>query len=89
MMVYNVIGPIVNKYIKALISNVINIFKKKGWVVRIYHELTSDDVENWRVLNKVLDLEIDIRNHIDLCNVTQIIRNRQLGDLFEMTWRWV
>jgi hypothetical protein len=59
-------------------------------VVRIYHELKSDDVESWKVVDKVLDLGPNVsRAHIDLCNATQIIKNRKLGDLFEMTWRWV
>jgi hypothetical protein len=61
-----------------------------GWVVRIYLELRSDDVESWKVFNKVLDLGTNSsRDHIDLCNATQVIRNRKLGDIFEMTWRWV
>jgi hypothetical protein len=59
-----------------------------GWVVRIYHQLRSDDVESWKALNDVLDLESN-GDHIDLCNATQVIRNLQLGDIFEMTWRWV
>ncbi len=58
--------------------------------MRIYNELTSDDVESWKVIGKVLDLGANVsRAHIDLCNATQIIKNRKLGDLFEMTWRWV
>ena len=62
----------------------------KGWVVRIYHNLKSDNVESWTILNNILDLGSNSsRDHIDLCNATEIIRNRQLGDLFEMTWRWV
>jgi hypothetical protein len=63
----------------------------KGWVVRIYHELKSDDVESWRVLNNVLDSGTikSSHDHIDLCNTTQVIRNRALGNIFEMTWRWV
>lgn len=62
-----------------------------GWVVRIYHELKSDDVSSWKVFNKVLDLGVFNVNSdfIDLCNATQIIKERQLGDIFEMTWRWV
>jgi hypothetical protein len=47
--------------------------------VRIYHNLTSSD-----------DLKIFSEDvHVDLCNVTEIIRIRKLGDLFAMTWRWV
>ena len=61
-----------------------------GWVVRIYHELRRDDMESWKILNHILDLGTNSsRDHIDLCNATEIIRNRNLGDLFEMTWRWV
>jgi hypothetical protein len=61
-----------------------------GWVVRIYLELRSDDVESWKVFNNVLDLGTNSsRDHIDLCNATQVIMNRKLGDIFEMTWRWV
>ncbi len=59
----------------------------KGWVVRIYLELTSDDVESWKVFNEVVDFKN--RNYIDICNATQVIINRKLGDIFEMTWRWV
>jgi hypothetical protein len=62
----------------------------KGWVVRIYHELKSDNVKSWQVLNNVLDSGTkSSRDHIDLCNATQVIRNRLLGNIFEMTWRWV
>ena len=58
--------------------------------MRIHHELRSDDVESWKVFNKVLDSGTNSsRDHIDLCNATEIIRNRKLGDLIEMTWRWV
>jgi hypothetical protein len=47
-------------------------------------------VENWQILNNILDLGTNSsRDHIDLCNATEIISKRQLGDLFEMTWRWV
>ena len=68
----------------------VNVKLSKGWVVRIYHKLRSDDVESWTILNNILDLGSNSsRDHIDLCNATEIIRNRQLGDLFEMTWRWV
>jgi hypothetical protein len=31
-------------------------------------------------------------NHVDLCNVTEIVANRQMAKakfLFPMTWRWV
>jgi hypothetical protein len=41
------------------------------------------------MLNQVLDLGIGREQHIDLCNVTEIIEERQLGDIFAMTWRWV
>ncbi len=57
--------------------------------MRIYHNLTSDDVESWRMLNQVLDLAISREQYIDLCNVTEIIKERQLADIFAMTWRWV
>jgi hypothetical protein len=62
----------------------------KGWLVRIYHELKSDNVKSWQVLNNVLDSGTkSSRDHIDLCNAIQVIRNRVLGNIFEMTWRWV
>ncbi len=59
--------------------------------MRIYHNLTSDDVESWKAVEKVLDLGANnvSRDHIDLCNATEIIKNRKLGDIFAMTWRWV
>ncbi len=59
--------------------------------MRIYHNLTSDDVESWKAIDKVLNLGANnvSRAHIDLCNATQIIKNRKLGDIFAMTWRWV
>ncbi len=47
-------------------------------------------MESWKVFNKVLDLGTNSsRDHIDLCNATQVIMNRKLGDIFEMTRRWV
>lgn len=49
-----------------------------GWIVRIYHNLTNND-----------DLKLFSEDHVDLCNATEIIRMRNLGDLFAMTWRWV
>ncbi|XP_046632183.1 uncharacterized protein LOC124311857 [Daphnia pulicaria] len=56
-----------------------------GWVVRIYHNITMENVESWTILNNILDLG----HHIDLCNATQIIKNRELSDIFAMTWRWL
>ncbi|EFX82274.1 hypothetical protein DAPPUDRAFT_316979 [Daphnia pulex] len=42
------------------------------------------------MLNQVLDLGIGREHqHIDLCNVTEIIEERQLADIFAMTWRWL
>ncbi len=55
--------------------------------MRIYLELTSDDMESWKVLNEVVDFKN--RDYIYICNATQVIINRKLGDIFEMTWRWV
>nr|CAH0101595.1 unnamed protein product [Daphnia galeata] len=50
-----------------------------GWTVRIYHNLTSSE-----------DLKIFSEDfHVDLCNATEIIQMRNLGDLFAMTWRWL
>jgi hypothetical protein len=40
------------------------------------------------MLNQVLDLAISREQYIDLCNVTEIIKERQLADIFAMTWRW-
>ncbi|XP_045028866.1 uncharacterized protein LOC116920980 [Daphnia magna] len=56
-----------------------------GWVVRIYHNLTMDDDEGW----KVLENTIDFGDHIDLCNATELIKKLNLTDLFAMTWRWL
>ncbi|KAI9562940.1 hypothetical protein GHT06_010396 [Daphnia sinensis] len=56
-----------------------------GWVVRIYHNLTMDDDEGW----KVLENTIDFGDHIDLCNATELIKKHNLADLFAMTWRWL
>ncbi|XP_059351552.1 uncharacterized protein LOC130689401 [Daphnia carinata] len=56
-----------------------------GWVVRIYHNLTKDDAEGW----KVLENTIDFADHIDLCNATEVIKKLNLADLFAMTWRWL
>ncbi|KZS10272.1 uncharacterized protein LOC116936196 [Daphnia magna] len=56
-----------------------------GWVVRIYHNLTMDDDEGW----KVLENTIDFGDHIDLCNATELIKKLNLADLFAMTWRWL
>ncbi|KAK4007232.1 hypothetical protein OUZ56_012392 [Daphnia magna] len=61
--------------------------KYPGWIVRIYHNLTADDTRSWDTLGMIVDLE---RNgHVDLCNATDIINNRKLGDIFAMTWRWL
>ncbi|XP_046640966.1 uncharacterized protein LOC124326279 isoform X2 [Daphnia pulicaria] len=78
-----------NKYLKWFGETLRTIpMKYPGWVVRIYHQLKSDDVDSWKALNDVLDLKGN-GDHIDLCNATQVIRNRHLGDIFEMTWRWL
>ncbi|EFX64306.1 hypothetical protein DAPPUDRAFT_305121 [Daphnia pulex] len=79
------------KYLKPFTDTLRTIpIRYPGWVVRIYHKLRSDDVDSWKILNNILDLGSNSsRDHIDLCNATEIIRNRQLGDLFEMTWRWL
>ncbi len=47
--------------------------------------MTSEDVENTNIIWKTLDLG----SHVDLCNVTEITRKHNLGNLFAMTWRWV
>ncbi|XP_046632219.1 uncharacterized protein LOC124311892 [Daphnia pulicaria] len=80
-----------NLYLKSFTETLKTIpIKYPGWVVRIYLELRSDDVESWKVFNKVLDLGTNSsRDHIDLCNATQVIMNRKLGDIFEMTRRWL
>lgn len=58
-----------------------------GWIVRIYHNLTTDDTRNWKTLESIVDLEHNV--HIDLCNATNIINSRKLEDIFAMTWRWL
>jgi hypothetical protein len=62
-------------------------FWLQGWIVRIYHNLTNDvaDRNAWKILENILNLG----NHVDLCNATEIIEKRNFGDLFGMTWRWV
>jgi hypothetical protein len=65
-------------------------FEKGGW----WGFTTSSEVTTWKVgkfSTKVLDSGTNSsRDHIHLCNASEIIRNRKLlGDLFEMTWRWV
>ncbi len=59
-------------------------FWNLGWTVRIYHNLSIDDNESWRIFESTFPAK-----HIDLCNATQIIEDRNLGDIFAMTWRWV
>ncbi|XP_057368441.2 uncharacterized protein LOC130689516 [Daphnia carinata] len=56
-----------------------------GWVVRIYHNLTMDNDEGW----KILENSIAFADHIDLCNATEVIKKLNLADLFAMTWRWL
>ena len=58
-----------------------------GWIVRIYHNLSidNDKIENWKHVEKSLQFE----SHVDLCNASEIIQKRNLGDVFAMTWRWV
>ena len=52
--------------------------------------MTYNDVEVWKMLKNALELDSKYSQmHIDFCNVTTIVRNRKLGDLFAMTWRWV
>jgi hypothetical protein len=47
-------------------------------------------VESWKTLNHVIDLgSSNNQQYIDLCNVTMVVENRKLGDIFAMTWRWV
>ena len=65
-------------------------FEKGGW----WGFTTSSEVTTWKVgkfSTKVLDSGTNSsRDHIHLYNASEIIRNRKLlGDLFEMTWRWV
>ncbi|XP_046459065.1 uncharacterized protein LOC124205651 isoform X1 [Daphnia pulex] len=76
-----------NKYLKPF-GNTINAIPViyPGWIVRIYHNLTTDDVESWEILKKSLDLG---GRHVDLCNATEIIQQQNLGDIFAMTWRWL
>ena len=65
-------------------------FEKGGW----WGFTTSSEVTTWKIgkfSTKVLDSGTNSsRDHIHLYNASEIIRNRKLlGDLFEMTWRWV
>lgn len=55
------------------------------WVIRIYHNLTRDD-KSWRLFQNTFQ---EAGSHVDLCNATQIIHDRELGNIFSMTWRWV
>ncbi|KAK4028321.1 hypothetical protein OUZ56_017601 [Daphnia magna] len=71
------------RYFNETLSNVSLAYP--GWVVRIYHNLTMDDDEGW----KVLENTIDFGDHIDLCNATELIKKLNLADLFAMTWRWL
>jgi hypothetical protein len=57
-----------------------------GWTVRIYHNLQSDDKESWETFNR----HLDIGSHVDICNVTQVLENRNLErNPSAATWRWV
>ncbi|XP_032798069.1 uncharacterized protein LOC116934719 isoform X2 [Daphnia magna] len=79
-------AEIAKKYLKPFIQTLTRIPSVyPGWVVRIYHNVTKDDGETWNMINNTLNLG----NHIDFCNATEIIRNRKLADIFAMTWRWL
>jgi hypothetical protein len=52
--------------------------------------MTTNDMEILNMMKKGLELESKYSQpYIDFCNVTTIVRNRNLGDIFAMTWRWV
>jgi hypothetical protein len=61
-----------------------------GWIVRIYHNLTreADEISSWKTLEKAVG---SAGNHVDLCNVTEIVANRQMAKAYlnPTTWRWV
>nr|CAH0110641.1 unnamed protein product [Daphnia galeata] len=77
---------IVGKYLEPFRETIKDIpIIYPGWIVRIYYNMTSEDVENTNVIWKTLDLG----SHVDLCNVTEITRKHNLGNLFAMTWRWL
>nr|CAH0107081.1 unnamed protein product [Daphnia galeata] len=56
-----------------------------GWTVRLYHNQSDPNAEA-----KLLKHILSAGSHIDICNVTEIIQNRNLSNnLNAMTWRWV
>ncbi|XP_046637085.1 uncharacterized protein LOC124315451 [Daphnia pulicaria] len=78
---------IVHKYLKPFRETLSKIpYIYPGWTVRIYHNLTTNDDESWEILKNTLDLG---GSHVDLCNATEIIKQRNLADIFAMTWRWL
>lgn len=74
-----------NPYFSRLILEKIKQTKPIGWMVRIFHKLTMDDDEGW----KVLESAIDFGDRINLYNATELIKKLNLAYLFAMTWRWV
>ncbi|XP_032783041.2 uncharacterized protein LOC116920961 [Daphnia magna] len=75
-----------NQYLRFLRETLNSVpLAYPGWVVRIYHNLTMDDNDGW----KVLENTIDFGDHIDLCNATELIKKLKLADIFAMTWRWL
>lgn len=59
--------------------------QSKGWIVRIYHNMTKENA----ISGKILENKYLIKNHVDMCNVTEVMENLGLNDAAGMTWRWV
>ncbi|XP_046640887.1 uncharacterized protein LOC124326218 [Daphnia pulicaria] len=62
-----------------------------GWIVRIHHNLSRKEKEtsSWKMLEKAVG---SAGNHVDLCNVTEIVTSRKMAKakfIFPMTWRWL
>ncbi|XP_046640878.1 uncharacterized protein LOC124326211 [Daphnia pulicaria] len=62
-----------------------------GWIVRIHHNLPREENEtsSWKMLEKAVS---SAGNHVDLCNVTEIVTSRKMAKakfIFPMTWRWL
>lgn len=53
--------------------------------MRIYHNITSQDVASWQILNENFGEDSKFWRQVDLCYVNNLTKRQ----LFSMTWRFL
>ena len=53
--------------------------------MRVYHNTSARDVSNLKLIAGLFSG----LGHVDLCNATKVVEDRQLNNIFAMTWHFI